>query len=65
MRNCLHLAVKKEWEMVLKSLIKETGTKLLNLPDDEDRTPLHYAAVTTNVKVNTKAWFILVKQAQT
>ena len=51
MRNCLHLAVRKEQESVVKLLISKAGTKLMNHPDDEVRTPLHYAAVAYNVKV--------------
>ena len=57
MRSCLHLAVQKEREMVLELLLRETGTEIVNLPDWSDRTPLHYAAMTTDVKVRATYFF--------
>ena len=53
-RCCVHLAVENDKEEVLKMLLERPGLGLTNVPDIHERTPLHYAALSTNIRVTLK-----------
>ena len=50
-RCCVHLAVENDKEDVLKLLLERCGSGIINFPDVHERTPLHYAASSTNIRV--------------
>lgn len=50
-RCCVHLAVENNKEDVLRLLLERCGSGIINFPDVLERTPLHYAASSTNIKV--------------
>ena len=50
-RSCIHLAVEHEEEGVLKTLLQKSGSGLANVPDVSERTALHYAASSSNIRV--------------
>ena len=51
LRCCIHLAVEYGREETLSMLLEETGSSLVNVPDQRQRTSLHYAAFVDNPKV--------------
>ena len=50
-RSCIHLAVGNEKESVLKMLLERSRSGLVNVPDLHERTALHYAAYSSNIRV--------------
>ena len=50
-RCCVHLAVENDKEDVLKMLLERNGPGLTNVPDIRERTALHYAALSSNIRV--------------
>ena len=50
-RCCVHLAVENDKEDVLKMLMEKCESGIINVPDVHERTALHYAASTANVRV--------------
>ena len=50
-RCCLHLAVENKKLDMLMILLSGTGNELVNVGDQMDRTPLHYATLVDDVKV--------------
>ena len=50
-RCCVHLAVENDKEDVLKLLLERYGSGIINFPDVHERTPLHYAASSINIRV--------------
>ena len=50
-RCCVHLAVQNDREDVLKFLLERCGSGIINVPDVHERTALHYAASSTNIRV--------------
>lgn len=50
-RCCVHLAVENDKEDVLKLLLERCGPGIVNFPDLHERTALHYAVSSTNVRV--------------
>ena len=51
LRSCLHLAVLEEKVELLEFLLRKAEAELVNCPDMEGRTPLHYAALSQNEQV--------------
>ena len=51
LRSCLHIAVEDENEEMLTLLLQHAGDELLNLTDKRERSPLHYAALSKECKV--------------
>lgn len=51
-RCCIHLAVENGKVEILTMLLERSGSQLANVPDIHERTALHYAAFSTNIKVN-------------
>lgn len=51
LRCCIHLAVEQGREDTLTMLLRETGSSLVNVPDQKQRTSLHYASSADNPKV--------------
>lgn len=50
-RTCIHLAVEHERENTLQMLVDKCGTGMINTPDEQDKTPLHYAVLSSIEKV--------------
>lgn len=52
-RSCLHIAIENEHEDLVKFLLdKKPGKQLINKYEPgKESTPLHYAAITGNIKV--------------
>ena len=50
-RCCIHLAVENDTEDVLNMLLERCGPGIINVPDVHERTALHYAASSTNIRV--------------
>ena len=50
-RCCVHLAVERKNDDLLTILLEKSGSKLINFPDIHERTPLHYAAISSNTRV--------------
>ena len=53
-RCCVHLAVKNLKADVLKMLLQRSGSGLCNVPDEHERTALHYAASASKPGVRAK-----------
>ena len=51
LRCCIHLAVEHGREETLITLLSETASNLVNIPDHKQQTSLHYAARADNPKV--------------
>lgn len=51
LRCCIHLAVEYGREETLSMLLRETDSSLVNVPDQRQRTSLHYASCTDNPKL--------------
>ena len=51
LRCCIHLAVEQGREETLMMLLRETGFSLVNIPDQKQRTSLHYASCADDPKV--------------
>lgn len=50
-RSCIHLAVENEREDVLKILLERSELGLINVPDMHERTALHYAVSSSEIRV--------------
>ena len=53
-RCCVHLAVENNKGDVLKMLLQRSGPGLCNVPDMNERTSLHYAALSAETGVRAK-----------
>lgn len=50
-QTCIHLAVEHERENVLQMLVDKCGAGMINTPDEQERTPLHHAVLSSIEKV--------------
>ena len=50
-RCCIHFAIENDKEEVLAMLLQRPECELINAPDIHERTPLHCAALSANIRV--------------
>ena len=53
-RGGIHLAVEYDREEMLKMLLERSGSQCINIPDIQEKTAVHYATSSTNLKVKAK-----------